>query len=57
MGRKDIATHLLANGARIDLFAAAMLGKAAIVQAILQDNPDTRHARGPHGIVVSILHS
>jgi hypothetical protein len=50
VGRKDIAAHLLAHGARIDLFAAAMLGKLEIVQAILQDNPDARHAPGPHGI-------
>jgi hypothetical protein len=50
MGRKDIAVHLLARGARIDLFAAAMLGKLEIVQAILDDNPDARHALGPHGI-------
>ena len=26
MGRKDIANYLLENGARLDLFAAAMLG-------------------------------
>ena len=50
MGRKDIATHLLAHGARIDLFAAAMLGKLEIVRAILDDNPAARHALGPHGI-------
>jgi hypothetical protein len=50
MGRRDIATYLLAQGARIDLFAAAMLGKLAIVKAILEDNPDALHARGLHGI-------
>src|SRR5213080_1163705 len=42
VGRRDIAEYLLARGARLDLFAAAMLGKLAIVQAILKDNPQAR---------------
>jgi hypothetical protein len=50
MGRRDIAAFLLSQGARIDLFAAAMLGKLTIVQAILADDPDARHRLGPHGI-------
>ena len=50
MGRKDIAEFLLAQGARIDVFAAAMLNKVEIVRAILADNPQARHAPGPHGI-------
>jgi hypothetical protein len=50
IGCKDIAVYLLANGARIDLFAAAMLGKLEIVKAILADDPQARHALGPHGI-------
>jgi hypothetical protein len=50
MGRRDIAELLLAHGARIDLFAAAMLGKLAIVQAILADDPEARFRLGPHGI-------
>jgi uncharacterized protein YndB with AHSA1/START domain len=35
MGRRDIAELLLERGARIDLFAAAMLGHVEIVRAIL----------------------
>jgi len=35
MGRKDIANYLLENGARLDLFAAAMLGKFEIVKSAL----------------------
>src|SRR4029078_829038 len=35
MGRADIARFLLDKGARIDIFAAAMLGDLAIVQATL----------------------
>jgi hypothetical protein len=50
MGRRDIALYLLARGARIDLFAAAMLGKLEIVRAILSDDPDARRHAGPHGI-------
>ncbi|GHO88408.1 ankyrin repeat domain-containing protein [Dictyobacter formicarum] len=50
MGRKDIAHYLLEKGARIDIFAAAMLGQVEIVQAILQAFPHARHLRGPHGI-------
>ena len=50
MGRRDIAEHLLAHGARIDLFAAAMLGEVEIVRAILDVHPEMRDARGPHTI-------
>ena len=50
MGRKDIATCLLENGARLDLFAAAMLGKLDIVKAALETYPDAINTPGPHGI-------
>jgi hypothetical protein len=50
MGRRDIALFLLERGARIDLFAAAMLGRLGIVRAILEDDPEARHRPGPHGI-------
>ena len=50
MGRKDIANYLLENGARLDLFAAAMLGKLEIVKAVLQIYPDALKTPGPHGI-------
>ncbi|QYR21599.1 ankyrin repeat domain-containing protein [Paenibacillus sp. sptzw28] len=50
MGRKDIAQFLLDHGARIDLFAAAMLGKTDIVRAMLADNPGLKYIPGPHGI-------
>lgn len=49
-GRKDIAELLLARGARLDIFAAATLGKLAILRAMLHDHPETLHATGPHGI-------
>lgn len=49
-GQRDIALHLLEHGARIDLFAAAMLGQLSIVKAILGEFPEMKHALGPHGI-------
>jgi len=50
MGRKDIANFLLENGARLDLFAAAMLGKLDIVKAALDTYPDAINTPGPHRI-------
>lgn len=50
MGRKDIAEYLLANGAHLDLFCAAMLGKKEIVTAFIADDPTVIHKKGPHGI-------
>ena len=50
MGRRDIAEYLLACGARLDVFSAAMLGRLEIVRAMLDDNPALRAAPGPHGI-------
>jgi hypothetical protein len=50
MGRRQIALYLLEHGARLDLFAAAMLGYFDIVTAILSDYPEMRDALGPHGI-------
>jgi hypothetical protein len=50
MGRKDIAGFLLENGARLDIFAAAMLGKLDIVKAALATYPNALHTPGPHGI-------
>jgi hypothetical protein len=50
MGRRDIAEYLLAHGARLDIFAAAMLGQLAIVQAMLAAYPTLKDAPGPHGI-------
>ena len=54
MGRKDIAEFLLNKGARIDLFAAAMLGKLEIVQAVVNDNPAVVNEKGPHGIALMV---
>src|SRR5919204_1313127 len=50
MGRRDIAELLLDHGARLDLFAAAMLGETEIVRAALAAFPEARDVKGPHGI-------
>ena len=50
MGRRDIALYLLEHGARLDVFAAAMLGETEIVRSILSAFPNLRDAKGPHGI-------
>jgi hypothetical protein len=50
MGRRDIAIYLLEKGARLDLFAAAMLGDFNIVQATLEAYPEAINVLGPHGI-------
>ncbi|HEV3309091.1 MAG TPA: ankyrin repeat domain-containing protein [Chloroflexota bacterium] len=54
MGRRDIALFLLENGARLDLFAAAMLGYLDIVKSILSTHPEMRNALGPHTIPLEI---
>jgi hypothetical protein len=49
-GQRDIALYLLDHGARIDLFAAAMLGRVEVVRAVLEAFPEARDVKGPHGI-------
>ena len=50
MGNREIALFLLDQGARLDVFAAAMLGYADVVRAILAERPETAESLGPHGI-------
>src|SRR3954453_19909938 len=50
MGRGGIAELLLSRGARLDLFAAAMLGETEVVRAVLTGHPEMRDAKGPHTI-------
>lgn len=49
-GRREIAEFLLARGARMDVFAAAMLGHLDLVRAHLSAMPGALTAAGPHGI-------
>ena len=50
MHRRDIAELLLEHGARLDVFAAAMLGDVEVIRAVLAAHPEMRDATGPHGI-------
>ena len=52
MGRRDIVELLLAKGARIDIFAAAMMGQLEAVKAFLTLEPKLIDARGPHGFTL-----
>jgi len=49
-GNRELAELLLAYGARMDVFAAAMLGHVDVVRAVLDAHPEMRDAKGPHGI-------
>lgn len=55
-GGKEIANYLLERGARLDIFAAAMLGKLEIVKAALKEYPNAKDVLGPHGIPL-IVHA
>ena len=52
MGRRDIAEFLLEQGARIDLFCAAMLGRLDAVKSFLTLQPKLIDAKGPHGFTL-----
>jgi hypothetical protein len=49
-GQRGIAEFLLAQGARIDIFAAAMLGFTSVVKAFVAAQPGIQRTLGPHGI-------
>ena len=49
-GRREIAEVLLDSGARMDIFAAAMLGHLDVVRAAITADPRAAKAPGPHGI-------
>lgn len=49
-GQRGIAEFLLAKGARIDIFAAAMLGFTDVVKAFVAAQPGIQRNLGPHGI-------
>lgn len=54
MGNKQIANYLLEHGARLDIFAAAMLGKLEVVKAALDAYPEMVNTPGPHGIPLDV---
>jgi hypothetical protein len=52
VGQRGIAEFLLEHGARIDIFAAAMLGMTTVVKAFVAAQPGVQRTLGPHGITL-----
>lgn len=52
VGQRGIAEFLLERGARIDIFAASMLGLTAVVRAFVAAQPGVQKTLGPHGITL-----
>jgi hypothetical protein len=50
MGHREIAGVLLARGARLDLFCAAMMGMLDVVRPVVDAYPGAIDWLGPHGI-------
>ena len=50
VGNREIAEFLLANGARMNIFCAAMLGRLDIVKPTLEAFPNLKTSAGPHGL-------
>ncbi len=51
-GRRNIAELLLERGARLDIFAAAMLGQTETVRGMIAAAPGIQRNPGPHGITL-----
>jgi len=51
-GRREIAELLISRGARVDVFAAAMLGWTDVVRAMVVADPRVKATLGPHGITL-----
>jgi hypothetical protein len=52
VGSREIATLLLAAGARPSIFSAAMLGQLDVVRSFVAASPGIQRTRGPHGITL-----
>lgn len=50
MGRRDMAEYLLAKGAKLDFFAACMLGRFDDVVGFLEADPGLALGSGVHGL-------
>jgi hypothetical protein len=50
MGNREIAQFLLEKGARMDLFAAAMLGMVEVISKAVEIFPGIHKSLGPHKI-------
>jgi len=54
VANKEIATYLIEQGARPNLFVLTMLGETSIVKSVIEKYPSLLTAKGPHGL--SLLH-
>lgn len=54
VGNKEIATYLIEQGARVNIFVLTLLGKKEIVIPTLDAYPELVYSKGPHGF--SLLH-
>ncbi|MDP1661172.1 MAG: hypothetical protein Q8L55_04575 [Phycisphaerales bacterium] len=52
-GRRNIAELLISRGARVDIFAAAMLGWVDAVKGMTALSPGVQRAIGPHGLTLA----
>lgn len=52
VGNKEIATFLLSNGARYNIYLACMLGHLEVVKQVLTFNPGLLNSKGPHGFTM-----
>ncbi len=52
VGRRAIAEFLIERGARMDIFAAAMLGHTDIVKGFVAARPGIQRSYGPHNITL-----
>lgn len=51
-GRRPIAEYLISRGARVDIFAATMLGWVDVVRGLIAASPGIERTPGPHGITL-----
>ena len=56
MGRRDIAEFLIRQGARMDIFTAAMMGQIDLVKYMCDLYPELMQCKGPHGITL-LMHA
>lgn len=56
VGNRQIAEFLLEKGARLDCFAATMLGLTSVMKEMLKCYPNLHEVRGAHGIPM-IMHA
>lgn len=54
VGSREVAEHLLARGARPNIFVLTMLGHTSVVKAQLAAFPHLLRSKGPHGL--TLLH-